>query len=195
MVPVTGIAFDLMTMAPTLDRSVAVPEYILILHQAPMTLTPSKSRCVHIISAFCVVCLALVVWAVSGSASSGNSGGGGSECALPTCRTEDWVTGARIWIKHSRWDRGIGLLRLYIAQVAVMWIMQNPGLSGEKKLSTFFWKPKASQVTGGAQLCLILAGVKGGREKMAISGKSPSQQLPWEPDLAGQLQCLSWCCE
>lgn len=77
MVRVTGIAFDLMMMAPTLDHSVAEPEYILILHQAPMTLTPSKSRCVHVIAAFCLVCLALVVWSVSGSASSGDGVGGG----------------------------------------------------------------------------------------------------------------------
>lgn len=67
--------------------------------------------------------------------------------------------------------------------------MQILNLSEEKKLSTFFWKPEASQVTGGAQLCLLLPGVEGeGEEKMALSGKSPSQQLPWEPALAGQLQ-------
>lgn len=70
--------------------------------------------------------------------------------------------------------------------------MQILSVSGEKKLSTFFWKPEASQVTGGAQLCLLLPGLEGEREKMALSGKSPSQQLPWEPALAGQLQYLSW---
>lgn len=56
MVQVTGTAFDLMMTDHTLDRSAAVPEYILISHQAPMTLTPSKSRYVHIIY-FCMVYL------------------------------------------------------------------------------------------------------------------------------------------
>lgn len=47
MVQVTGTAFDSMMTAPTLDHSVAVPEYTPISHQAPMTPIPSKSRCVH----------------------------------------------------------------------------------------------------------------------------------------------------
>lgn len=64
MVQATGTAFDLMMMAPTQALSVAVPECIPISHQAPMTLTPSKSRCVHIISAFCMVCLMLAVGSV-----------------------------------------------------------------------------------------------------------------------------------
>lgn len=64
MVQVTGTAFDLMMMAPTQAHSAGVPECIQISRQAPMTLTPSKSRyCAHHIcilydlsNAGCMVC-------------------------------------------------------------------------------------------------------------------------------------------
>ena len=131
-------------------------------------------------SAGCMICVRKC------TVGTGCVGGGVVKCVLHSSRTEHWFNVARIWTKHERWVResicwGHNICRCYIDTA------ESKPVRGEEIVYIFL---KAKSLTGYWR-CPALPDAcwskRSERKELEISGKSHAEQLPWEPDLAGQI--------